>query len=169
MARRFGCGVRHDLPMSGIAEGLAPTMQWEDAEPRARPGWWAIRSTPPFGQGFVLSSPLHLAVMTARLATGREIVPSIIRSVDGISQLPPPAGRHGSFDPGILTRSTAACWNVNNDRRGTAFGARVEVAEYKIAGKTGTSQVRNHLDRRKRAAGVIRNEDLPWERRDHAL
>ena len=44
----------------------------------------------------MLSSPLHLAVMTARLATGREIVPSIIRSVDGISQLPPPAGDMGS-------------------------------------------------------------------------
>jgi penicillin-binding protein 2 len=37
-----------------------------------------------------------------------------------------------------------------------------------MAGKTGTSQVRN-ITAAERAAGVIRNEDLPWERRDHAL
>ena len=166
MARRFGCGVRHDLPMSGIAEGLAPTMQWKMQN---RGAAWVVGDTlnASIGQGFVLSSPLHLAVMTARLATGREIVPSIIRSVDGISQLPPPAGDMG-FDPGHLDQIHRGMWNVNNDRRGTAFGARVEVAEYKIAGKTGTSQVRN-ISTAERAAGVIRNEDLPWERRDHAL
>jgi len=166
MARRFGCGVRHDLPMSGIAEGLAPTMQWKMQN---RGAAWVVGDTlnASIGQGFVLSSPLHLAVMTARLATGREIVPSIIRSVDGISQLPPPAGDMG-FDPGHLDQIHRGMWNVNNDRRGTAFGARVEVAEYKIAGKTGTSQVRN-ISTAERAAGVIRNEDLPWERRDHTL
>lgn len=37
-----------------------------------------------------------------------------------------------------------------------------------MAGKTGTSQVRN-ITAAERRAGVIRNEDLPWERRDHAL
>lgn len=38
----------------------------------------------------------------------------------------------------------------------------------RMAGKTGTSQVRN-ITAAERRAGVIRNEDLPWERRDHAL
>ena len=37
-----------------------------------------------------------------------------------------------------------------------------------MAGKTGTSQVRN-ITKAERAAGVINNRDLPWERRDHAL
>ena len=37
-----------------------------------------------------------------------------------------------------------------------------------MAGKTGTSQVRN-ITTAERARGVTRNEDLPWERRDHAL
>ena len=37
-----------------------------------------------------------------------------------------------------------------------------------MAGKTGTSQVRN-ITAAERARGVFRNEDLPWERRDHAL
>jgi penicillin-binding protein 2 len=53
-------------------------------------------------------------------------------------------------------------------RRGTAFSARVTEEGYEIAGKTGTSQVRN-ITAEERAAGVTSNADLPWERRDHAL
>ena len=166
MARRCGCGVRHDLPMSGIAEGLAPTMDWKV---QARGASWLVGDTinASIGQGFVLSSPLHLAVMTARLATGREIQPSIIRSIDGISQLPGAAPDMG-FNPTHLDYIHRGMWQVNNDRRGTAYGSRVEVSEFGIAGKTGTSQVRN-ISAAERAAGVIANEDLPWERRDHAL
>ena len=36
------------------------------------------------------------------------------------------------------------------------------------AGKTGTSQVRR-ITEAERKRGVTRNEDLPWNRRDHAL
>jgi penicillin-binding protein 2 len=59
-------------------------------------------------------------------------------------------------------------WQVNNERRGTAYGSRVMDEAYLVAGKTGTSQVRN-ITAAEREAGVIANEDLPWERRDHAL
>jgi penicillin-binding protein 2 len=83
MAVRLGCGVRHDLPLSGIAQGLAPTMQWKR---RNRGEDWVVGDTlnASIGQGFVLTSPLQLAVMTARLATGRIVEPSIVRSVDGV-------------------------------------------------------------------------------------
>ena len=50
MARRFGCGVRHDLPMSGIRRGAGPHDAVEDAEPRRGLGGWAIRLTPPSGR-----------------------------------------------------------------------------------------------------------------------
>ena len=166
MAKRLGCGVRHDLPMSGIAEGLAPTMQWKAQN---RGAAWVVGDSlnASIGQGFVLSSPLHLAVMTARLATGRAIVPTLIRSIDGISQLPDQAADIG-IDAGHLQLVQRGMWQVNNDRRGTAYSSRVEVADYAIAGKTGTSQVRN-ITAAERASGVISNADLPWERRDHAL
>jgi penicillin-binding protein 2 len=166
MARRLGCGVRHDLPLSGIAEGLAPTMAWKMQN---RGTGWVVGDTlnASIGQGFVLSSPLHLAVMTARLATGRAVQPAIIRSINGISQLPDPAPDLG-IDPALIAQIHQGMWSVNNDRRGTAYGSRVEVAQYKISGKTGTSQVRN-ISAAERAAGVISNADLPWERRDHAL
>ncbi len=166
MARRLGCGVRHDLPMSGIAQGLAPTMEWKA---RNRGANWVVGDTlnASIGQGFVLASPLQLAIMTARIATGRAVDPTIIRSIDGVSQLPDEIPDLG-IDPEHLRYMHRGMWRANNDGRGTAYGSRVEMEEYRVAGKTGTSQVRN-ITAAERASGVISNEDLPWERRDHAL
>ena len=59
-------------------------------------------------------------------------------------------------------------FSVSNDRGGTAYRSRIIADDLRMAGKTGTSQVRN-ITAAERRAGVIRNEDLPWERRDHAL
>ncbi|AHM02961.1 Penicillin-binding protein 2 (PBP-2) [Roseibacterium elongatum DSM 19469] len=166
MAVRLGCGIRHDLPLSGIAEGLAPTMAWKRAN---RGADWVVGDTlnASIGQGFVLTSPLQLAVMTARLATGRAITPWLVRSIDGV-----PEPRPEAADLGLSAENLAlihrGMWAATNDRRGTAFGSRVMEDAYAVAGKTGTSQVRN-ITAAERAAGVIANEDLPWERRDHAL
>ncbi|MDP5361568.1 MAG: penicillin-binding transpeptidase domain-containing protein, partial [Paracoccaceae bacterium] len=64
MARKLGLGVRHDLPLSAVAEGLAPDKEWKA---RVRGEEWRIGDTvnAAIGQGYVLSSPLQLAVMTA--------------------------------------------------------------------------------------------------------
>lgn len=166
MAIRFGCGVRHDLPLSGITTGLAPTMAWKREN---RDASWVVGDTlnASIGQGFVLSSPLHLAVMTARIATGRTITPRIIRAIDGVEQSIE-GGEDIGLNPAHFDLIREGMYRVNNSGRGTAFGSRVPSAEYTIAGKTGTSQVRN-ITAAERERGVTRNEDLPWERRDHAL
>src|SRR3546814_2360357 len=52
--------------------------------------------------------------------------------------------------------------------RGTAYRARIKEEGFELAGKTGTSQVRR-ITMAERAAGVTKNEQLPWRRRDHAL
>ncbi|MGP1357784.1 penicillin-binding protein 2 [Roseicyclus sp.] len=166
MAVRLGCGTRHELPLSGIAEGLAPTMQWKRQN---RGADWVVGDTlnASIGQGFVLTSPLQLAVMTARLATGRNVLPRLVRSIDGVPQAAPEVEDLG-LSPQHLALMHRGMWQVNNDNRGTAFGSRVMDSAYGVAGKTGTSQVRN-ITAAEREAGVIANEDLPWERRDHAL
>jgi penicillin-binding protein 2 len=119
------------------------------------------------GQGFMLASPLQLAVMTARLATGRAVRPRLIKSVDGI-ETPSGAGEDMGLNPVNLRKMHSAMFAATNDRRGTAYGSRIIENAYRMSGKTGTSQVRN-ISAAERASGVIRNEDLPWERRDHAL
>ena len=55
-----------------------------------------------------------------------------------------------------------------NGAHGTAKGSRVVDETMLMAGKTGTAQVRN-ISAAERAAGVISNDQLPWNRRDHAL
>jgi penicillin-binding protein 2 len=166
MAQRLGLGVRHDLPMSAVASGLAPDRAWKK---RVHNQDWLIGDTAnsAIGQGYMLASPLQLAVMTARLATGRAIEPRLVRSVDGVEE-PLGANEPLGLNENNLRQVRRGMNAVMNDRRGTAYKSRIVAEGMRMAGKTGTSQVRN-ITAAERAAGVINNRDLPWERRDHAL
>ncbi|MCX7644427.1 MAG: penicillin-binding protein 2 [Rhodobacteraceae bacterium] len=166
MAHRLGLGERYDLPLSAVAEGLVPTRAWK----RERRGEeWLVGDSlnAAIGQGFVLSTPLQLAVMSARLATGRAVVPRLVKSIDGVEQ-PRPEFPPLGFSENNLRLIRRAMFSASNDRRGTAYGSRIVEQGRRMAGKTGTSQVRN-ITAAERARGVFRNEDLPWHRRDHAL
>ncbi|WP_371227873.1 penicillin-binding protein 2 [Roseovarius sp. 2305UL8-3] len=158
MAKKLGIGVHHELAMTSVAKGLAPTKAWKR---EVRDADWRIGDSvnAAIGQGYVLASPLQLAVMTARIATGRSVTPRLIKSIDGVEQ---PTG-HGA-DMGLnenhLRQIRKAMFAVSNSRRGTAYGSRILTEEFKMAGKTGTSQVRS---------AVVNNNEVPWEQRDHAL
>ncbi len=166
MAQRLGLGIRFDLPMSAVAEGLTPTRDWKA---RSRDEAWMVGDTlnASIGQGFVLASPLHLAVMTARIASGRLVSPRLVRAVDSVPE-PVRDGGPLEINPRHLLAVQRAMDDVCNGRRGTAWRSRIADETMRFAGKTGTSQVRN-ISKAERARGVFRNEDLPWERRDHAL
>ena len=166
MAQRFGLGVRHDLPMSAVARGLTPTKEWKSRTYQAD---WRIGDTvnASIGQGYMLASPLQLTVMAARIASGKAVSPRLIKSVDS-AEVPSPPPESIGLNEVNLNRIRRAMYQVVNDRRGTAYGSRIIADGMRMAGKTGTSQVRN-ITAAERAAGVTRNEDLPWERRDHAL
>jgi penicillin-binding protein 2 len=166
VADRLGLGHKFDLPLSGIARGLNPTREWKE---RVRGQAWVVGDTvnASIGQGNVLASPLQLAVMTARLASGKDITPRLVKSVDGI-ETPHPEAQSLGFNANNLQKIRRAMFTVSNHRRGTAYGSRIIEDAYRMAGKTGTSQVRN-ITAAERARGVTKNEDLPWERRDHAL
>lgn len=166
MARKLGIGIRHDLPLSAVASGLAPDKDWKKD---VRGEDWRIGDTvnASIGQGYVLSSPLQLAVMTGRIATGRDITPRLVRAIDGVEQ-PSGAGENQGLNENYLRRIRAAMSDVSNSSRGTAYRSRITADGMAMAGKTGTSQVRR-ITAEERARGVTSNADLPWERRDHAL
>ncbi|WP_373635089.1 penicillin-binding protein 2 [Yoonia sp. SS1-5] len=166
MARKLGLGIKHDLPLSAVASGLAPDKAWKS---EVRGEDWRIGDTvnASIGQGYVLASPLQLAVMSARIATGREVTPRLVRLIDGVEQ-PSGLGENLGINENVLRRVRASMNDVCNHRRGTAYRSRILGDDVKMAGKTGTSQVRR-ITPEERAAGVTKNEDLPWERRDHAL
>jgi penicillin-binding protein 2 len=166
MARRLGMGESHDIPMSAVTSGLIPDKDWKR---RNRGADWVIGDSvnASIGQGFVLSSPLQLAVMTARIATGKAVTPRLVKSVDGIETVHLEGADLG-INPNHLRQIRRAMFAVSNHRHGTAYRSRIDAAEMRMAGKTGTSQVRN-ITAAERARGVTSNDDLPWERRDHAL
>ncbi|MFD1912881.1 penicillin-binding protein 2 [Halodurantibacterium flavum] len=166
MSVRLGLGQRHDLPMSAISEGLNPNRQWK----RERHGQeWRVGDTvnASIGQGYVLSTPLQLAVMSARLAAGTTISPRLIKSINGVEE-PVHHGEALGLRPEFLREVQRGMIATVNSQRGTAYGSRIEEASMRMAGKTGTSQVRN-ITAAERARGVVRNDQLPWNRRDHAL
>ncbi len=157
-ARRFGHGERFDLPMSAVSAGVMPDKAWL-RESYDQP--WRVGDSlnASIGQGYVLSTPLQLAVMTARLASGTRIEPRLVKSVGGV-ELEPKGLEPLGFAPEHLRIVRAGMNAVSNSRRGTAYSSRIEAGDKRIAGKTGTSQVRSV---------VVRNQDVPWEERDHAL
>lgn len=158
MSNRFGLGIRHDLALSSVNSGLTPTKDWK-AQNRGEN--WVIGDTvnASIGQGFMLASPMQLAVMTARLATGREVTPRLIKTVNGIEQ-PVLGNSPMEMKETNLRKMRKSMYAVVNDRRGTAYRSRIIAEGMRMAGKTGTSQVRSV---------VVNNSEVPWEQRDHAL
>lgn len=59
-------------------------------------------------------------------------------------------------------------YDVVNTPGGTAFGNRIDFNGQKMSGKTGTTQVRR-ISMKERQTGVLKQEDLPWKLRNHAL
>ncbi|MCJ8138839.1 penicillin-binding protein 2 [Falsirhodobacter halotolerans] len=166
MGRRLGLGTRHDLPMSAIVEGVMPDRQWKrDSYDQD----WRIGDTinASIGQGYVLTSPLQLAVMTARLASGRAVVPHLVKSVGGQDVAVPEAPPLDIPAP-LLRMVQRGMHTVSNVQGMTGYNSRIVDPSMIMAGKSGTSQVRN-ITAAERARGVISNDQLPWNRRDHAL
>ena len=167
MAIQLGLGIQHEIPMSAITKGLVPSREWKL---KNREQDWLVGDTvnASIGQGYVLSSPLQLAVMAARLASGRNVKPLLTKSINGQNVHDGKKIEDLKIDKAHLKIIRKALFQASNDRRGTAYGSRVINNKYRMAGKTGTSQVRNITDA-ERENGVTKNEDLPWQKRDHAL
>ncbi len=158
MARRFGLGTRFDIPMSSVARGLVPTKMWKL---KNRGVGWMIGDSlnSSIGQGFMLASPLQLAVMTVRLATGNAAIPRLVKSINSQEQPTQDAPSLG-VNENHLRLIRQAMFATSNDRRGTAYSSRILGAEHLMGSKTGTSQVGNV---------VVDNSKVIWEKRDHAL
>jgi penicillin-binding protein 2 len=168
MARRFGLGARLGIDLPGERAGLVPDKAWKRAALGAR---WHQGETlvVGIGQGFLQATPLQLAVMTARIATGRAVLPSIVRgevaqSTQAAAGPAPPIG----VSDWSLTFVRRGMFEVVNGEHGTARAHQLGLVGLTMAGKTGTSQVRR-ISRSERQSGLRKNEEKPWEERDHAL
>ncbi len=187
VAREFGFGVKHDVSVPNVEDGVVPDPEWMQ---RVRHQPWTGGLTVNFGigQGDLLVTPLQLCVMASRIANnGRAVVPRLVRDMPGVVQPPPAPQMHG-IAPEHLAAIRQGMYGVCNEPGGTATragnmiqlarrpdGAIVDLSEaqpgwtkLQIAGKTGTSQMRI-ITAAERARGVMRDADLPWRMRDNAL
>ena len=166
LAKKFGLGISPILPLTGVSKGLIPNKSWKKFNKKET---WFTGDTlnSGIGQGFILSTPIQIAIMTARIATGLEINPFLIKAIDG---RPIKKNKQQSLDisESTLNIIRKAMFGVVNNKKGTAFDSRVINENKLFAGKTGTSQIRQ-ISEDERNKGIIKNEDLPMYQRDHAL
>ncbi|HQX26632.1 MAG TPA: penicillin-binding protein 2 [Alphaproteobacteria bacterium] len=167
MASQFGLGKNFGFDLSEERPGLVPTRDWKKARFNEtwQPGETIVNA---IGQGYFLTTPLQLAVMTARLVNGGyEVKPQITGYVGDKSPAPQKWPKMKVPDAHLKLMMQGMNKVVNHER-GTAYGSRVkDPPEFAYAGKTGTAQVRR-ITMQQRASGV-KNEDLAWRERHHAL
>ena len=152
VAKQLGLGQEFELPGAAQRYGTIPDAAWKLR--RYKQEWTAADSlNASIGQGYVSVSPLQLAVMTARIASGKNLIPSLIF---GQKKAPGPAL---PFNAEQLAVTHEGMFRVVNGS-GTAGGSRIDIGGIKMAGKTGTAQVR---------ALVARGHFGDWKSRDHSL
>lgn len=162
MAAQFGLGQLTGIDLPGEKPGLIPSRSWKSLVMGRN---WHLGETynASIGQGYVLATPLQLAVMTAQLANGgRRVRPSLTVPLD----LHP--SETLDLDPQHLAWVLSGMVKAMNEPGGTGYSARVTKPGYEIAGKTGTTQVRG-ISAQERKAGLTSGSNRAWHHRDHAL
>ena len=157
VGRNLGMGARFTLPIGGQRKGIIPDEAWKMAR-YDRPWLPGETLSCAIGQGYVAVNPLQLAVMTARVASGRAVLPRLI--MDGA----PLAAPRLTLAEEHLARVRQGMIDVVNS--GTAKRAKLS-DNFQMAAKTGTAQVRN-ISAAERRHGVRKDASLAWAMRDHA-
>jgi len=175
MANRFGLGNKLDLDLFGEKSGLIPSTEWKQAVRGER---WQGGDTfnVGIGQGYVLTTPLQLAVMTARLANGgKSVEPRLVKprgSTDTDENPDEDRSEIKNEDMGVskaaLRMVLGGMFDVVNGTKGTARASKIKTEGWEMAGKSGTAQVRR-ISKKERLSRVLKSNERPWEYRDHAL
>ena len=190
-AKKFGLGK---LVLEEFVEertGVVPNTSWKKKNIGKN---WYLGETlhAGIGQGYWQSSPLQLCLMTAHIANGGyKIKPRIILEKEGNNQFLDldqfikdkklfsddvvslyefiAKFKYKSLfkNPENIKFVQDALFGATNEPGGTSYGSRLTKKEFIFAGKTGTSQVKRFTELQRELE--IKNEDLPYEERDHAL
>ena len=190
-ARKFGFGEPVLKDFVEERRGVVPDTEWKKKYIGKN---WYLGETlhAGIGQGYWQTSPLQLCLMMAQIANGGyKIEPRIILdssqnekfqdldkfiadkklfSDDVVSLYEFIAKfKYKSLfrNPENIKFVQDALFGATNEPMGTSYRSRLTKKEFIFAGKTGTSQVKRFTEKQRELE--IKNEDLPYEQRDHAL
>ncbi len=160
VAKDFGLGQTYNVKLLNQKEGIIPNKKWKKSI--YKENWYGGETlNAAIGQGYVLTSPLQLAIMTARIASGgKKIDPSILK-----------ISKKTSFNnmnkyAESLKIIKEAMFKVVNESKGTAINSKA--SNFNFSGKTGTSQVKK-ITMEERESDNFRKKEIEWKNRDHAL
>jgi penicillin-binding protein 2 len=159
MAKEFGLGAPTSIELPHEASGVVASKSWKRKKYKQE---WQMGDTlnSGIGQGYMLATPLQLAVMAARIASGTMVTPHLVMDKEHL---------HPHFDPMDIPKEHLAVIRegmnaVTNIPGGTAYGSRILQPEFAMAGKTGTSQVIG-----KKYPGQDNSKSGSWENKNHGL
>ncbi|MDR1693835.1 MAG: penicillin-binding protein 2 [Lactobacillaceae bacterium] len=163
MADKFGLGKKTGIGLDDERDGLIPNKDWKMK--RFGEAWQQGESMiSGIGQGYILTTPIQLAKMMAMIANnGVEVEPTFIKQ-NVLSKAPESLNIQKKYFDTVK----AGMYEVVNISGGTAFMSKFDYKGKKMGGKTGTTQVKR-ISLKERQSGIIKQEDLPWKFRNHAL
>ncbi|SEA55202.1 peptidoglycan glycosyltransferase [Desulfuromusa kysingii] len=169
-AKEFGLGSPVGYPLPGERSGTIPSQEWKQR--RYNKPWYAGETViAAIGQGFVLTTPIQLAVMMAAIANkGQVLKPQVVRQVedwDGhlLLQTAPEMIRQIDYSAQAWDAVRDGLVAVVNEPHGTGHAAHIDTTL--VAGKTGTSQViRRKSDEEEE---LDEKGEIPYRFRPHAL
>ncbi len=146
--------LAHEMP------GIIPDRRWKEKNVGAP---WVHGDTiiSGIGQGFILTNCLQLAVMMARVASNKAVKPRLIYSDKK------PVFKNLGLQEKNIKHVLTGLEEVTK-KGGTASGSAINIDGKKMGGKTGTSQVRS-ISKAERQSGVLTNDQLKWNLRNHGL
>ena len=183
-AEKFGLGKKVLNIFSEEKSGVVPNTKWKLKN--IGKGWFLGETLiTGIGQGYFQSTPLQLCLMMAQLANGGyEIKPRIINDLYALQ--PTINAWRKEFELGKndnnLNNSNLkklyrnkenikfvldSLYGATNEPLGTSYRSRLTKPDFVYAGKTGTSQIRTITAEERKLK--LKNKDLPYEKRDHAL
>ena len=161
MAIKLGFTQKYmDGILSREMPGIIPDRYWKEEAIGYR---WMHGDTiiSGIGQGFTLTNCLQLAIMMARTVSNKVVMPRLILTDE----------KPQFANLGLQKKNIKAVLNGLEKKKkkgGTAAGSAINVNGARMGGKTGTSQVRS-ISRAERDSGVLTNEQLKWNMRNHGL
>ena len=187
-ARKFGLGEKVLQDYKEEKAGVVPTTKWKIKELGKN---WYIGETlhSGIGQGYFLTTPLQLSLMTAQIANGGfKIKPRILIDENDQDSNLQKFLNHKNTTPGNVMSLNDKIFNFDlqplfrnqeninlikeamfaatNEIGGTSYRSRHKNKNFMFAGKTGSSQIKRFTPEQREAE--VKQEDINYLERDHA-